>query len=98
MSEPTRALRPGKINKLELRNRIIKTATNEGMAPGGMPSEQLARFHGRLAEEGVGMTTVAYCAVTADGRTFADQMYARPEIVPALKRLTSAVHAAGGAA
>lgn len=98
MSNVASALRPGTINKLALRNRIIKTATNEGMAPGGMPGEKLARFHARLAEEGVGMTTVAYCAVTADGRTFADQMYARPEIVPALHRLTSAVHAAGGAA
>ena len=91
-------LSPGRINSLTIRNRIIKTATNEGMAPGGTPTEQLARFHGQLAAGGVGMTTVAYCAVTADGRTFGDQMHARREIIPALKRVTATVHAEGAAA
>jgi 2,4-dienoyl-CoA reductase-like NADH-dependent reductase (Old Yellow Enzyme family) len=44
------------------------------------------------------MTTVAYCAVSGDGRTFRDQLYMRPEIVPDLRRLTTAVHAGGAAA
>jgi len=92
------ALRPGRIGSLTLRNRIIKTATNEGMAPGGMPTESLARFHGRLAEGGVALSTVAYLAVTADGRTFGDQLYSRPEVIPGLRRVSDAIHSAGGAA
>jgi 2,4-dienoyl-CoA reductase-like NADH-dependent reductase (Old Yellow Enzyme family) len=80
-----------------LRNRIIKTATYEGMTPHGAPSAQLVRHHVELAEGGVGMTTVAYCAVSPNGRTFAEQMWMREEIVPALSSLTSAVHEAGAA-
>jgi len=89
---------PGRLGDLALRNRLIKTATFEGMSPGGVPSEALARHHRAIAAGGVGMTTVAYCAVSPAGRTFADQMWLRPEIVPALRRLTDSVHAEGAAA
>jgi 2,4-dienoyl-CoA reductase-like NADH-dependent reductase (Old Yellow Enzyme family) len=96
--DPLNALRPGRIGSLTLRNRIIKTATNEGMAPNGMPSEALARFHGAIAQGGTALCTVAYLAVDPDGRTFGNQMYARPEVLPGLRRVTDTVHAAGAAA
>jgi 2,4-dienoyl-CoA reductase-like NADH-dependent reductase (Old Yellow Enzyme family) len=92
------AFTPGRIGALTLRNRVIKTATYEGMCPGGIPSEALVDHHRRLAAGGVGMTTVAYCAVSPDGRTFSEQMVMRKEIVPHLRRLTDAVHAEGAAA
>lgn len=83
---------------LILRNRIIKSATFEGMTPAGDVSEALIEHHRALAQGGVAMTTVAYCAVDPDGRTFRDQLYLRPEVVPPLRRLTHAVHACGAAA
>ena len=43
------------------------------------------------------MTTVAYCAVSAGGRTEPRQIWMRPEAVPGLRRLTEAVHAEGSA-
>ena len=43
------------------------------------------------------MTTVAYCAVSSKGRTFADQLQLSKESLPVLERLTVAVHAAGAA-
>ncbi len=43
------------------------------------------------------MTTVAYCAVSANGRTFEEQMYMREEIVPKLRELADAVHSEGAA-
>ncbi len=89
---------PGRLGRLTLRNRVIKAATYEGMSPGGVPSEALLGFHRDLAAGGVAMTTVAYCAVSPAGRTFADQMVMREEIVPALRRVTDAVHAEGAAA
>jgi 2,4-dienoyl-CoA reductase-like NADH-dependent reductase (Old Yellow Enzyme family) len=92
------ALRPGRIGPVTLRNRVIKTATYEGMCPGGLPSEALATFHGRIAAGGTAMCTVAYCAVSPDGRTFGDQMYAREEIVPGLRRVADAVHDQGAVA
>jgi 2,4-dienoyl-CoA reductase-like NADH-dependent reductase (Old Yellow Enzyme family) len=62
----------------------------------GLPSQRLVEHHARLAEGGIGMTTVAYGAVNADGRTMAQQMYMRPEVVPGLKKVTEAVHSHGG--
>jgi 2,4-dienoyl-CoA reductase-like NADH-dependent reductase (Old Yellow Enzyme family) len=89
---------PGRLGGIELRNRVIKTATYEGMCPDGVPSNALIEHHRALAAGGVGMTTVAYCAVSPNGRTFAEQMYMREAIVPRLRQLTGAVHAAGAAA
>jgi len=92
------AFAPARLGALALRNRVIKTATYEGMCPGGVPSDALVEHHRALAAGGVGMTTVAYCAVSADGRTFGEQMVMRPGTVEPLRRVTDAVHAAGGAA
>ena len=92
------AFTPGRIGALTLRNRVVKTATYEGMCPGGVPSEALVNHHRELAAGGVGMTTVAYCSVSPNGRTFSEQMFMREEIVPPLRRLTDAVHAEGAAA
>jgi len=50
-----------------------------------------------MAAGGVGMTTVAYCAVSQGGRTDGKQLWMRPEALPGLRRLTEAVHAEGAA-
>ena len=86
------AFAPARLNALPLRNRVIKTATYEGMSPGGMPSDALVEHHRALAAGGVGLSTVAYCAVSPDGRTFAEQMSMRRETVAPLRRVTDAVH------
>jgi 2,4-dienoyl-CoA reductase (NADPH2) len=88
---------PIRIGPVTLRNRFIKSATNEGMARGGIPSRMLVRHHESMAAGGVGMTTVAYCAVSADGRTFEDQLQLEPRVLPGLRVLTDAVHKHGGA-
>jgi 2,4-dienoyl-CoA reductase-like NADH-dependent reductase (Old Yellow Enzyme family) len=93
--ESTSIFDPATLGPISVPNRVIKTATYEGMSPGGIPSDALVEHHRRLAAGGVGMTTVAYCAVSAEGRTFGEQMYMREAIVPALRRLTDAVHAEG---
>ncbi|MGW5647717.1 NADH:flavin oxidoreductase [Saccharopolyspora sp. NPDC003752] len=89
---------PGKIGPLTLRNRTIKAATFEGRSDGALVTDSLIEFHRRHAAGGVGMTTVAYCAVAPEGRTQFDQIWMRPEAVPGLRRLTDAVHAEGAAA
>jgi 2,4-dienoyl-CoA reductase-like NADH-dependent reductase (Old Yellow Enzyme family) len=61
------AFTPFRLAGLTLRNRIIKTATYEGIVVDGLPTASLLRHHRDLARGGVGMTTVAYCAVSADG-------------------------------
>ena len=92
------AFSPFRLAGLSLRNRIIKTATFEGMTPDGYVTESLVEHHRAVAAGGVAMTTVAYCAVAPDGRTFRDQLYLRPEVAAPLRRLTQAVHGHGAAA
>ena len=89
---------PGKIGNLELRNRTIRSGCFEGMCYRATPSDALIEHHRRVAAGGVGMTTVAYCAVSKDGVAFGHEMWMREEIVPILKRLTDAVHKEGAAA
>ena len=89
---------PVKLGPLTLRNRTIRSAAFESMCPGNKPSEQLLDYHRSVAAGGVGMTTVAYAAVTRSGLSFARQLWMRPEIVSGLRRLTDAVHAEGAAA
>ncbi len=83
---------------MTLRNRIIRSGCFEGMCQDGMITDALIEHHRRVAQGGVGMTTVAYCSVSYDGRAFGHEMWMRPELMPDLKRLTAAVHAEGAAA
>lgn len=88
---------PGKIGPVTLRNRTIKAATYENMARNGLVTDPLIDFHVQHAAGGVGMTTVAYCAVSPEGRTDGRQIYWRQEALPGMRRLTDAVHAEGAA-
>jgi len=88
---------PARLAGLALRNRVIKTATFEGMCPGGVPGADLAAHHARMARGGVGLTTVAYCGVSPDGLTFSDQMWMHEAIFEPLRGLADAVHREGGA-
>ena len=89
---------PGTIGPLTLRNRTIRSAAFESMCPGNKPSDELLQYHTSVAKGGVGMTTVAYAAVTRSGLSFDRQLWMRPEIVPGLRVLTDAVHREGAAA
>ncbi|MBN1366580.1 MAG: NADH:flavin oxidoreductase [Dehalococcoidales bacterium] len=89
---------PGKIGNLTLRNRTIRSGCFEGLSPDATPGEALIEYHRKIAAGGIGMTTVAYCAVSKDGVAFGHEMWMREEIVPILKRLTDAVHKEGAAA
>lgn len=89
---------PVTLGPLTLRNRSIRSAAFESMCPGNVPSPQLLDYHRSVAAGGVGMTTVAYAAVTRSGLSFDRQLWMRSEIVPGLRELTDAVHAEGAAA
>lgn len=86
-----------RLGPLTLRNRVIKSATFEGMTPDALVTDTLVDFHRRHAAGGVGMTTVAYCAVSPEGRTERRQLWMRPEASPGLRALADAVHAEGAA-
>lgn len=89
---------PASIGPLTLRNRTIRSAAFESMCPGNAPSEQLLNYHRSVAAGGVGMTTVAYAAVTRSGLSFDRQLWMRKEIIPGLRKVTDAIHQEGAAA
>src|SRR4051812_1926456 len=62
------AFAPAELGPLQLRNRVIKAATFEGVMPRGAVTDELISFHRAVAAGGVGMTTVAYGAVSPGGR------------------------------
>ena len=88
---------PATLGKLTLRNRFIKAATFEGMAERGLVSERLIDFHRTMAAGGLGMTTVAYLAVSEDGQGAPAEIVVRPDAAPGLRKLADAVHAEGAA-
>ncbi len=94
---PPDVFAPARLGPVGLRNRIIKAATFEGMTPRALVTDELIDFHLSVARGGAGMTTVAYCAVSPEGRTDRHQIWMRPEARPGLRRLTDAVHAEGAA-
>ncbi|MEU8895879.1 NADH:flavin oxidoreductase [Nocardia sp. NPDC048505] len=88
---------PARLGPITLRNRVIKAATFEGRTPDALVTRDLIDFHREVAAGGVGLTTVAYCAVAPGGRTDRHQIWMRPEAVAGLRELTEAVHAEGAA-
>ncbi|MBN8613425.1 MAG: NADH:flavin oxidoreductase [Deltaproteobacteria bacterium] len=88
---------PATLGPLRLQSRVIKAATFEGMSPRGVATEELVTLHERLAKNGVGLTTVAYCAVDDHGRTFTNQLGLGESSREVLRGLVRRVHDAGGA-
>ena len=89
---------PVSLGPLRLRNRFLKAATFEGRSPDGMVTDELLEFHGRMADGGVAMTTVAYLAVSREGRGAPGEIVVEPAAVDGLRRLVESVHARGALA
>ena len=89
---------PARLDGLSLRNRVLRSGCYEGLARGGNVTEELIAHHRALAAGGIAMTTLGYCAVSSDGRGFANELWARDELLPQLRRFTESVHAEGAAA
>lgn len=88
----------GKIGPLEIKNRTIRASAYEGMADGHTPTKQLIDYHTSVARGGVGMTSVAYAAVSQSGLSFHRQLWMREEIIPQLRELTDSIHQGGAKA
>lgn len=94
-SDLSKCFSEAKLNGLTLKNRLIKAGTFENMTPKGIPGEKLLDFHGTLADGGIGMTTLGYCAIEADGRLNANMMYMHEGIREPLTKVISQLHAKG---
>ena len=89
---------PVAIGSLSLPNRLVRSATWEGMCEDdGRPTARLARLYRDLVRGGVGLVISGYTFVRADGRQLPGKMGIHAdELLPALTELTGAVHEAGG--
>lgn len=96
--QPGSVFTPGRLGPLTLRNRVVKCGTNEGLSRDGLVTEPLVAWHREMAAGGVAMTTLAYCAVSSDGRTFRHQIWMRDDALPGLAGFAEAIHAEGARA
>ena len=86
------------INGMKLRNRLVRSATWEGMCDlDGRPTERLADYYRELAKGGVGLIISGYTFVLPEGRQLPGQMGINDDgFKPDYLKMTKAVHDAGG--
>ena len=86
------------INGMNLRNRIVRSATWEGMCdPDGRPTAKLTEFYRQLALGGVGLIMTGYTFVRPEGKQLPGKMGIHTdEFCDDFKNMSSAVHEAGG--
>ena len=84
---------PCTLGPVSLKNRFLKAATFEGRSPRGEVTDELISFHRVIAQGGVAMTTVAYLAVSSEGRTDRHCIELNDAARDGLTRLTNTVHA-----
>lgn len=89
---------PWKLGNLEIPNRLVRSATYEGLGEAdGTPKIELANLLAELAEGGVGLIIAGYMHVRPDGLGLPNQtgIFMDAHVGP-LTRITDAVHKSGG--
>ena len=86
------------INGMTLRNRLVRSATWEGMCdPGGRPTDKLINCYQDLAEGGIGLIITGYAYVRPDGKQLPGKMGIHTDdFAEDYKKLTGTVHKKGG--
>jgi 2,4-dienoyl-CoA reductase-like NADH-dependent reductase (Old Yellow Enzyme family) len=94
-----RLLEPAELGPVRTRNRIIRAGTSESMARhDGAVSDVLVDLYATLARNAVGAIFTGHLFCHPRGRYARNQTGVdRDALVPGLRRLVDAVHAAGGA-
>jgi 2,4-dienoyl-CoA reductase-like NADH-dependent reductase (Old Yellow Enzyme family) len=90
---------PGKIGSLNLSNRMIRTASHEGLAdPRGAPTEAQFQFYRGFVEGGLGLVITGYAGVMQNGKSslYHMTMMDADELVPAHQAMVAKIHALGG--
>jgi 2,4-dienoyl-CoA reductase-like NADH-dependent reductase (Old Yellow Enzyme family) len=86
------------VNRLVLKNRLVRSATWEGMCDSlGRPTSRLFDCYTDLARGGVGLIVTGFAFVRPDGRQLPGQMGLHSDAyADDMQELTRAVHVAGG--
>lgn len=86
------------INGMSLHNRLVRSATWEGMCDNdGRPTSKLVNYYRTLAEGGVGLIISGYTFVRPEGKQLPGKMGIHTDsFADDYKKLTNAAHDAGG--
>ncbi len=86
------------INGMTMRNRMVRSATWEGMCEkDGRPTERLINCYRDLAKGGIGLIVTGYAFVRLDGKHNPGQMGIHTDdFADDYKKMTNAVHETGG--
>lgn len=92
------AFTPGRIGRLEIKNRFVRAATSETMATDrGAVTLELIDLHRTLAANSVGLSLLGHAFVHPRGQSLPNQTGIHDDaMIPGLAQLTEAVHRAGG--
>jgi len=84
------------IRGMELKNRLVRSATHEGMADAnGFPTEQLFNLYERLAKGGVGLIVTGHSYISENGKTDNMLGISDDEYTQRYRELVDHVHANG---
>jgi 2,4-dienoyl-CoA reductase-like NADH-dependent reductase (Old Yellow Enzyme family) len=90
------AFSPGQIGSLEIKNRLVRSATFESRADNGKVTDELVRFYRNLAKGGAGLIITGHCAVHPEGyMTPKMTKLADDSFTSALRKISQSVHEAG---
>jgi 2,4-dienoyl-CoA reductase-like NADH-dependent reductase (Old Yellow Enzyme family) len=84
---------PACIGRIQLKNRIIRSATHEGLSDSnGFPLDSLKEVYVRLARGGVGAIITGYAGVQSDAKTFVNmRLIDRDDYIAAYQPILEAV-------
>jgi 2,4-dienoyl-CoA reductase-like NADH-dependent reductase (Old Yellow Enzyme family) len=89
----------GKIGALELKNRMIRTASHEGLADeGGRPSAAQFQFYKKFIEGGIGLVITGYAGIMQAGKSalYRMTMIDSDDLIAAHRDLVKRTHEIGG--
>lgn len=95
-----RVFQPGKIGKLELKNRMVRSAAylstgSKDPETEGEVTDDTIRIHKSYAEGEVSMTMTGYMNVMDFGKKFSHVSASHDRFVPGLARMAEAIHGVG---
>ena len=88
---------PVKLKNLTMKNRLIRSATWEGIAkPDGSLTEETYEIYAKLARGGVGTVITGFTSVASNDFYFGGMMrLSRDDLIPQYRRLTDVIHREG---
>lgn len=97
MSEQNLLFKPMEINGMQLKNRLVRSATFENMAAeDGKVTDKLIKFYSKLARGGAGLIVTGHAGVRANGRASIAQIGVySDDHIEGLKNLVDEIHNQG---